>query len=307
MQAIRFHEYGPPDVLRLEDAPRPEPGEGDVLVRVRTAGVNPIDWKLRAGYLQAFMPVELPHTLGFDLAGTVEAVGAGVTGFAPGDDVFGRGASTYAEYAVAPATTLAPKPAAVSFDQAATLAVGGVTAWAGLFEAARLEPGQRLLVHGGAGGVGSFVVQLARWKGAHVTATASVANADFVRSLGADAVLDYAAVRFEDVVRDLDVVYDTVGGEITDRSWSVLRPGGILVAIAGMPDTETAQARGVRTSGTNAPAVTSPILRELAALAESGDLDPQVGRTFALADAARAHELSETGHGRGRIVLRVSS
>jgi NADPH:quinone reductase-like Zn-dependent oxidoreductase len=307
MQAIRFHEYGPPDVLRLEDAPRPEPGEGEVLVRVRTAGVNPIDWKLRAGYLQAFMPVELPHTLGFDLAGTVEAVGAGVAGFAPGDAVFGRGASTYAEYAVAPATTLAPKPAAVSFDQAATLAVGGVTAWAGLFEAAGLEPGQRLLVHGGAGGVGSFVVQLARWKGAHVTATASAANVDFVRSLGADEVLDYAAVRFEDVLRDLDVVYDTVGGEVTDRSWAVLRPGGILVVIAGMPDTETARARGVRTSGTNAPAVTGPILRELAALAESGDLDPQVGRTFALADASRAHELSETGHGRGRIVLRVSS
>ena len=120
MQAIRFHEYGPPDVLRLEDAPRPEPGEGEVLVRVRTAGVNPIDWKLRAGYLQAFMPVELPHVLGFDLAGTVEAVGAGVTGFAPGDDVFGRGASTYAEYAVAPATTLAPKPAAVSYSGPST-------------------------------------------------------------------------------------------------------------------------------------------------------------------------------------------
>jgi NADPH:quinone reductase-like Zn-dependent oxidoreductase len=307
MQAIRFHEYGPPDVFRLDEVTRPEPGEGEVLVRVSAAGVNPIDWKLRAGYLQAFMPVELPHTPGFDLAGTVEAVGADVTAFAPGDDVFGRGASTYAEYAVAPATTLAPKPAAVSFDQAATLAVGGVTAWAGLFEAAGLEAGQRLLVHGGAGGVGSFVVQLAHWKGAHVIATASAANLDFARSLGADEVLDYTAVRFEDVLRDLDVVFDTVGGEITDRSWGVLKPGGIQIVIAGMPDAETAAARGVRTSGTQAPEVTSPILRELAKLAESGDLDPQVGQTFALADAARAHELSETGHGRGRIVLHVSS
>ena len=184
MQASRFHEYGPPDVLRLEEAPRPEPGEGQVLVRVHAAGVNPIDWKLRAGYLQQFMPVELPHIPGFDLAGTIEALGPGVTDLAVGDEVFGRGAGTYAQYAVAPATTLARKPAPISFEQAATLPVGGVTAWAGLFEAAELEPGQRLLVHGGAGGVGSYVVQLAHWKGAHVIATASAANADFVRSLG---------------------------------------------------------------------------------------------------------------------------
>ena len=307
MQASRFHEYGPPDVLRLEEAPRPEPGEGQVLVRVRVAGVNPIDWKLRAGYLQAFMPVELPHIPGFDVAGTVEALGPGVTRFAVGDEVFGRGAATYAQYAVAPATTLAHKPAAISFEQAATVPVGGVTAWAGLFEAARLEPGQRVLVHGGAGGVGSFVVQLAHWKGAHVIATASAANADFVRSLGADEVVDYAAVRFEDVVSDVDVVYDTVGGEVTGRSWGVLKPGGILVVIAGSPDPAAAEARGVRTSGTNAPAVTSPILQELARLAESGDLRPQVGPTFPLADAAGAHALSETGHGRGRVVLNVAS
>ncbi len=306
MQASRFHEYGPPDVLRLEEAPRPEPGEGQVLVRVHAAGVNPIDWKLRAGHLQAFMPVELPHTPGFDVAGTIEALGPGVTDVAVGDDVFGRGAGTYAQYAVAPQTTLARKPAAVSFEQAATLPVGGVTAWAGLFAAAELEPGQRLLVHGGAGGVGSFVVQLAHWKGAHVIATASAANAEFVRSLGADEVVDYAAVRFEDVVSDVDVVYDTVGGDVTERSWGVLKPGGILVVIAGMPDTATAEARGVRTSGTNAPEVTSPILQELARLAEAGDLRPQVGPTFPLADAAGAHALSETGHGRGRIVLNVA-
>ena len=306
MQASRFHEYGPPDVLRLEETPRPEPGEGQMLVRVHAAGVNPIDWKLRAGYLQAFMPVELPHIPGFDLAGTVEALGTGVAGFAVGDAVFGRGVGTYAQYAVAPATTLAPKPAAVSFEQAATLPVGGVTAWAGLFAAAELERGQRLLVHGGAGGVGSFVVQLAHWKGAHVIATASAANAEFVRSLGADEVVDYAAVRFEDVVSDVDVVYDTVGGDVTEHSWGVLKPGGILVVIAGMPDTATAEARGVRTSGTNAPEVTSPILQELARLAEAGDLRPQVGPTFPLADAAGAHALSETGHGRGRIVLTVA-
>ena len=306
MQAVRFHEYGPPDVLRVETVPRPQPGEGQVLVHVHSAGVNPIDWKIRAGYLQTFMPLDLPHIPGFDLSGTVAEVGAGVSEFAPGDEVFGRGAGTYAEYAVAPEGTLAPKPAAVSFDQAATLAVGGVTAWAGLFEAAKLEAGQRLLVHGGAGGVGSFAVQLGHWKGAHVIGTASAQNLDAMRALGADEVIDYAAVRFEDVLHDLDVVFDTVGGEVTDRSWGVLRPGGILVVIAGQPDADTAAARGVRTSGTQAPEVTSPILRQLAGLVESGDLEPQVGETFPLADAARAHAVSETGHGRGRIVLHVS-
>ena len=307
MQAVRFHEYGASDVLRLETAPRPEPGDGELVVRVHSAGVNPIDWKYRAGYLREFMPLELPHIPGFDLSGTVVEVGAGVSDFSTGDEVFGRGSGTYAEYAVAPATTLAPKPAALSFDQAATLAIGGVTAWASLFEAAKLEPGRRLLVHGGAGGVGSFAVQLGRWKGAHVIATASTGNLDLVRRLGADEVIDYTAVRFEDELHDLDVVLDTVGGEVTDRSWGVLRPGGMLVVIAGTPDTETAAARGVRTSGTQAPAVTSPILAKLAALVESGELDPQVGETFALADAARAHAASETGHGHGRIVLHVAS
>jgi NADPH:quinone reductase-like Zn-dependent oxidoreductase len=307
MQAVRFHEYGASDVLRVETAPRPEPGEGELVVRVHSAGVNPIDWKYRAGYLREFMPLELPHIPGFDLSGTVVEVGAGVSDFSTGDEVFGRGSGTYAEYAVAPATTLAPKPAALSFDQAATLAVGGVTAWASLFEAAKLEPGQRLLVHGGAGGVGSFAVQLGRWKGAHVIATASTGNLDLVRRLGADEVIDYTAVRFEDELHDLDVVLDTVGGEVTDRSWGVLRPGGMLVVIAGTPDTDTAAARGVRTSGTQAPEVTSPILAKLAALVESGELDPQVGETFALADAAHAHAASETGHGHGRIVLHVAT
>jgi NADPH:quinone reductase-like Zn-dependent oxidoreductase len=307
MQAVRFHEYGPPDVLRVETAPHPEPGEGEVLVRVQSAGVNPIDWKYRAGYLQEFIPLELPHVPGFDLSGTVAEVGAGVPDFSTGDEVFGRGSGTYAEYAVAPATTIASKPAAVSFDQAATLAVGGVTAWASLFEAAKLEPGQRLLVHGGAGGVGSFAVQLGHWRGAPVIATASAANLDLVRRLGADEVIDYNAARFEDELQDLDVVLDTVGGEITDRSWGVLRPGGMLVVIAGTPDTDTASARGVRTSGTQAPEVTRPILAKLAGLVESGDLDPQVGATFALADAASAQATSETGHGHGRIVLHVAS
>ncbi len=307
MRAVRFHQYGAPDVLKLETLPRPEPKAGEVLVRVAFAGVNPIDWKFRAGYLKDFMPLELPHIPGFDLSGTVEAVGLGVDELAAGEDVFGRGAGSYAQYAIAPAGTLAPKPAKVGFDQAATLGVGGVTAWVGLFDAAQLEAGRRLLVQGGAGGVGSLAVQLGHWKGAHVIATASTANVEFVRSLGADEVVDYTTATVEDAIGEVDVVLDTVGGDVTDRSWAVLRRGGILVSIAGMPDPEKAEAHGVRTAGVQAPEVTSPILRELARLVETGDITPQVGQVFPLSEAAAAHAASETGHGRGRILLSVSS
>src|SRR5580700_1407247 len=200
MRAVRFHDYGPPSVLVVDDIDRPTPAAGEVLVHVHAAGVNPVDWKVRAGYLKQYMPVELPHTLGRDFAGTVESVGEGVSGYAVGDRVFGRGDGTYAEYAVAPIGTIARIPDGVSFDQAATLHVGGVTAWLALFDSGHLEPGQRLLVQGGAGGVGGIAVQLGHWKGAYVIATASTANVDFVRGLGADEVIDYTNVSVDDAV-----------------------------------------------------------------------------------------------------------
>ncbi len=306
MRAVRFHEYGPPSVLVVDEAERPDPKAGEVLMRVHVAGVNPVDWKFRAGYLKEYLPLTLPHTPGLDVAGTVEALGDGVTGFAIGDRVFGRGVGTYAEFAVAPATTIARIPEGVSFEQAAPLHVGGETAWVALFDTAHLEPGQRLLVQGGAGGVGSIAVQLGHWKGAYVIATASAANVEFVRSLGADDVIDYTSVNVEDAVHDVDVVLDTVGGEVTAQSWSVLKPGGILVAVAGMPDTETAAARGVRTSGVGHPAETRPVLEQLAQLVASGDVKPQIGQIFPLENARQAHAASETGHGRGRILLKVA-
>jgi NADPH:quinone reductase-like Zn-dependent oxidoreductase len=306
MRAVRFHEYGDPSVLRLDEVSRPQRGEGEVLVQVRAAGVNPIDWKFRSGQLRAFMPLELPHILGLDLAGTVSEVGPDAAGFAVGDEVFGRGQGAYAEYATALAQSIARKPEALSFEQAATLPVGGVTAWWGLFETAGLESGQRLLVHGGAGGVGSLAVQLGRWKGAHVIATTSTRNIDFVQSLGADEVVDYSASRFEDGVHDVDVVLDTVGGDVTERSWRVLRKGGILVSAAGMPQPERAEQHGVRTSGVQAPPAIRPILDQLAALVVDGNLKPLVGERFPLAEVEAAHRASETGHGRGRIILEVS-
>jgi NADPH:quinone reductase-like Zn-dependent oxidoreductase len=306
MRAARFHDYGPPEVLTVEETPRPMPGEGEVLVRVHAAGVNPIDWKLRAGYLKDFMPVQLPYTPGYDLAGTVEAVGPGVTDFTPGQAVFGRGAASYAEYAIAPATALALKPANITFDQAATIAIGGVTAWAGLFDTAGLQPGQRLLVQGAAGGTGSYAVQLGNWKGAHVIGTASTRNLDTVRSLGAEQAIDYTVTPVEQAVSDVDVVLDTVGGETMDRSWQLLKPGGILVEVAGMPSEEAAQQHGVRTSGVQAPPVISGILRQLAELIESGTVQAEVGPVFPLEEAAQAHALSETGHGRGRVILHIA-
>lgn len=306
MRAARFHEYGPPSVLVVDLLPRPSPKEGEVLVRVQAAGVNPIDWKLRSGALKNYMPITVPHIPGLDVAGIVEEVGPGVSAFAPGDAVFGRGIGTYAEYAAAPVATIARKPEGVSFDQAATLHVGGVTAWLGLFEMAHLEAGQRVLVQGGAGGVGALAVQLAHWKGAHVIATTSTANVAFVQSLGADEVIDYTAGPFEDAVHDVDVVLDTVGGEITQRSWGVLKPGGIMVVVAGMADPETAATHGVRTSAVRHPEVTTPMLEELGRLVESGALIPEIGAVFPLAGAAHAHAASETGHGRGRIVLQVA-
>lgn len=306
MRAARFHDYGPPSVLVVDLVPRPVPKEGEVLIRVHTAGVNAIDWKLRAGYLQAYMPLELPVAPGLDVAGTVEQVGSGVTAFAVGDDVFGRGVGTYAEYAVGKVATLAHIPDGVSFDQAATLHVGGVVSWVGLFDVAHVEPGQRVLIHGGAGGVGSIAVQLAHWKGAHVIATTSTANVEYVQSIGADEVVDYTTVAFEEVVHDVDVVYDTVGGEATGRSWSTLKPGGIMVVIAGMPDADAAAAHGVRVANVAQPDVTTPVLDELVALVASGELVPQVGATYPLEEAAHAQAASETGHGRGRIVIHVT-
>lgn len=306
MRAARFHEYGPPEVLVVEEAPRPEPQEGEVLIRVHAAGINPFDWKLRAGYVQKFMPVQLPYIPGVELAGTVEAVGQNVAGFTPGQAVFGRGSSTYAEYAVAPATALALKPASITFDQAATIAIGGIVSWVGLFDVADLQAGQRLLVQGAAGGAGSYAVQLGRWKGAHVIGTASSRNLEFVRSLGAEEVVDYTAGPVELAVSGVDVVFDAVGGETMDQSWRLLKPGGILVEIAGMPSEEVARQHGVRTSGVQGPPVVSGILRQLADLIESGALRPEVGSVYPLDEVAQAHAVSETGHGRGRIVLHIA-
>lgn len=304
MRAVRYHQPGPPEVLQVEQVPIPAPGEAEVLVRVYAAGVNPVDWKIRRGYI----PVPLPAIPGIDLAGVVAAVGAGVSDFREGDAVYGAGSGAYAEYAVAAAANLAPKPDRLTYEEAATVPVGARTAWAGLFDAANLQAGQRILIQGAAGGVGIFAVQLARWKGAHVLGTASAANLEFIRSLGCETAIDYHAARFEDVVQDVDVVFDAVGGETLERSYQVVKPGGVLETIVGQPSEEKAKEHDIRVARVGPPApVAGPILRKVGELVQSGQVVTVVQKVLPLEDARQAHELSETGHGRGHIVLRVGS
>jgi NADPH:quinone reductase-like Zn-dependent oxidoreductase len=301
MQAVRFHDYGGPEMLVLEQVPRPQPQPDQVLIRLQATGVNPADWKMRAGFYKEFMPLPLPWTPGLDGAGIVEAVGADITRFRKGQAVYGIVTGGYAGYAIAPASDLQPKPAHLSFEQAASAPMGALTAWQAVIEEAKVQPGQRVLVHGAAGGVGIYAVQFARWKGAHVIGTASAANIEFVRSLGAETVIDYDATPFETALKDVDVVVDTVGGEVLERSWAVLRPGGALVTIAALLSPEAGQAHGVQAM-TAARAATEK-LGQISELIESKQIKPIVGAVFPLAKARQAQELSQTGHGRGRIVL----
>ncbi len=249
------------------------------------------------------MPIQFPHIPGLEGAGTVAELGAGVKTFKPGQEVFGRIAASNAEYAVAPAADLLPKPASLSFEQAASVPLGALTAWAAVIDAAQVQSGQRVLVHGGAGGVGLYAVQFAKWKGAQVIATASSKNADFVQSLGAEAI-DYNAIKFENTVRDMDVVVDTVGGDLIERSWQVLHPGGVLVTVAARLSPEDGQKHGVRAM--NVAQLSSSSLSQIRELIESKKIKPLVGAVFPLAQTRQAHEQSQTGHGRGRIVLRVA-
>jgi len=275
-------------------------------VKVHAAGVNPVDWKIRAGYLKQFMPLKLPFIPGNDLAGTVEALGPGATGFAPGQAVYGNVmGGTYAEYVVLPADKLVSKPETLSFEQAAAVPVGALTARYALIDLADVQAGQTVLIHGGAGGVGLFAVQMARAMGAHVIATASAGNLDFVRSLGAETVIDYRATQFETVVRDVDMVLDTISGEVEARSWQVLKKGGILVSIVGQPSEEQAAKHGVRAAAVRT-AFTGEQLLAINALIKAGKVKPEVGPMFPLADAAKAQTLSQEGHGRGRIVLQIA-
>jgi NADPH:quinone reductase-like Zn-dependent oxidoreductase len=299
MRAAVIHETCGPEVLRYEEAEPPEPGDGEVLIRVRAASVNPADWKARRGFRE--MP--LPAVLGHDASGTVEASRS--DDFAVGDDVFGMTASgAYAELATASAAAIARKPEALSHEQAAALPVAGMTAWQALFDRGGLESGQTALIAGAAGGVGHLGVQFAKHAGARTIGTGSARNRDFVLGLGADEYVDYTAQDVADAVRDADVVLDTVGGEETASLVPAVGSGGIIVTIAGPPPEEAARERGARAE----LHITSPDSDQLARIADlvaAGDVRVELAEVLPLAEVARAHELSESGHTRGKIVLTV--
>jgi NADPH:quinone reductase-like Zn-dependent oxidoreductase len=304
MKAVRIHEFGGPDVLKFEDIPVPNPGEGEIRIRVIAAGVNPVDWKMREGW----MKITLPITIGLDVAGIVDALGPDVESFKPGEHAFAKASPPhggYAEYTVVRASQAAQLPKSVGFVEAAAVPTAGLTAWQALFDIAGLEKGQSVLIHGAAGGVGSFAVQFARWKGAHAIGTASSGNAQFLRSIGADEVIDYRAQSFEDAVHNADVVLDTVGGDTFERSWGVLRPGGFLVTtVAEVPD-GAAKAHGVRAAHMVSQADGRELAR-IAALIDEGRIKPLVTTVLPLSEARRAQEMSEGRHTRGKIVLLVA-
>jgi NADPH:quinone reductase-like Zn-dependent oxidoreductase len=304
LKAIRIHEFGGPDVLRYEDIPESQPGPGEVRIRVFAAGVNPIDWKIRRGYME----LPLPMTVGSDVAGVVDAVGQGVNSFQPEDEVFGKasaGQGGYAEYTVVNSTQIAQKPKSIGFIESAAIPTAGLAAWQSLFDIAGLERGQTVLIHGAAGGVGSFAVQFAKWKGAYVIGTASSKNAEFLKSIGCDEVIDYRNQRFEEIVSNLDVVLDTIGGDTLERSWGVLKPGGFLVTtVASIPE-GTPQKHGVRAERLMTQA-DGKELAQIAAIIDERKIKPIVTTVLPLADAQKAHEMSESGHTRGKIVLRIA-
>jgi NADPH:quinone reductase-like Zn-dependent oxidoreductase len=309
MKAVRIHSYGNTDVLRYEDAPRPTAGPHEVLIRVYATSVNPFDCAVRAGYLSGFFNYTLPIILGTDVAGVVEAVGPGTTAFAPGDPVYARAGvfrdGANAEYVSVAATDVAAKPKTLDFIHSAAVPHVTLTAWQALIESANLSEGQTVLIHAAAGGVGHVAVQLAKVRGAKVLATASGNNHEFLRELGVDEVIDYNHVPFEDVVQNVDVVLDAVGGDTQQRSWSVLNPGGVLLSLVQPPSEEAAAARGARAAYISSAPPIGKVLGEVAEMIDSGRITPTVSAVLPLADIVKAHQMIETRHTRGKIVLQV--
>ncbi|MBE0698792.1 MAG: NADP-dependent oxidoreductase [Anaerolineaceae bacterium] len=308
MQAIRFHDYGDIDVLVFEQAPIPEPRDEDVLIRVHATSVNPIDWKIRAGYLKGWLDFPLPWILGLDVSGTVVGKGSAVTQFSVGDEVMARGellrSGAYAEFTVVKAEHVVAKPMKLTHLEAGATPQGTVTAWNVLVKTCQVSSGQTVLIHGAAGGVGTFAVQIAKHFGAKVIATASPNNHEFLRSLGADELIDYTAVRFEDAVKPVDIVFDTIGGETLQRSFSVVKPGGYLVSVVETPSQELAEARGIKAKLVSAD-VSQEILREIARLIEAGKIKVVVSAVFPLSEIKKAHALSESMHTRGKIGISI--
>jgi len=302
MQAVRVHQFGGSEAAIIDTVNRPEVGADQVLIKIRASSINPVDWKIRNGLMKQ---IPLPLVLGRDLAGDVIAVGVDVKVFKVGDAVYGNPGSTFAEYGLAKEGELGHKPKTLSYDQAASVPVVALTAWRALFDSAKLKAGQRVLIHGAAGGVGNFGVQFAKVFGAHVIGTASAANEAFVRESGADEFVDYRSTRFEDVVKAADVVFDTIGHDTLDRSYAVVKRGGVLVTVAGQPSPEKAAQYGIQALYAGASPSTAT-LNEIADLLDGGKVKIHISKVFPFSDVKQALALNEEGHTRGKIALHIS-
>jgi NADPH:quinone reductase-like Zn-dependent oxidoreductase len=307
MKAIVVHEYGGPEVLKYEDVPRPEPKENEALVRVIAAGVNPVDALIRSGKYAKFFGTTLPLIPGYDIAGIVEKTGAKITKLKAGDPIYayvlwGGG---YAEYAVATEGEATAKPKSLNYIEAAAVPLAALTAWQALIDTAKLSAGQTVLIHGGSGGVGSMAIQIAKARGAKVIATASTANQELLKQLGADVTVDYTKTKFEDVAKDVDVVLDSVGKDTLARSYGVVRKGGIIATLVAEPDQAELDKHGIRGAAISVKPNASE-LAEITKLIEEKKIKPVVSQVLPLTEAVKAQEQAATHHTRGKIVLRVA-
>jgi NADPH:quinone reductase-like Zn-dependent oxidoreductase len=305
MKALTLNGYEGLTSLRFADVATPEPGPNDVLVKVKAASVNPVDTKIARGYGGPSQRA-LPHVLGRDCAGTVSKVGSAVTGFKVGDDVYGVADAarwgTFAEYVAMPAATTSLRPAGMSDMDAGSIPIAGLSAWAGIVTAGKLAKGQRVLIHAGAGGVGSFAVQLAKHIGATVAATAGSKNVEFVRSLGADQVIDYTKGDFSTAIKDIDLVFDLMGGDVRYKSFSVLKPGGVISHISVAPMTQSPPRSDVEVKP--APVkYDASLLDQISALVKSKAVQPVVTEVFPFSETLKAFEHVMTGHARGKVML----
>ena len=309
MKAVVMHAYGGAEVLKLEDVPRPEPKEDEILIRVKAASINPVDVAIRKGYLAELIGNKFPLIPGMDAAGVVEKTGAKISKFKVGDPVYAfftlASEGGYAEFAVAKESEAAPKPKTVTYAQAAAVPAAASTAWQVLVDTAKLSAGQTVLIHGGSGGVGHFAIQIAKARGAKVMATASTANQGFLKQMGADDAIDYTKTRFEDVAKNVDVVLDMVGGDTLKRSYGVVKKGGIIVSIVDEPDQAALDAQGIRGVAFRSTPKAS-VLEELTGLIDAKKITPVVSQVLPLSDVAKAQEQIATGHTRGKIVLLVA-
>jgi NADPH:quinone reductase-like Zn-dependent oxidoreductase len=308
MKAIMIHEFGGPEVLQLEDIEVPRPKADEVLIRVYASSVNPVDQKIVAGEAAGRFPTQFPLTIGWDVSGVIEQAGNQVRNFSIGDEVYGRPSPTqngaFAEYLVIKAGEIALKPKSIDHLQAAAVPLAGLTAWQGLFKFGQLEKGQKVLIHGASGGVGSFALQFAQWKGADVIGTASADNLNFIKQMGANQAIDHDNERFEDLVQDADLVFDLIGGETQQRSLAVIKPGGRLITTVVPAFKEQAKEKHIQLEGFTAQSYAAD-LEQIAGLIDNCFVSPVVSAVLSLEDARKAEELNGKHHNRGKVVIKV--